>query len=164
MTIIIGYDGSDGAKGAITFAGQYFSGRDANVVTAFEDWPPAVHGNAVQIDDAARAKTEATAEEGAALARQVGIKAEPRTVYAAKKAWRSIIDVADELDAGLIVVGSHGFNGLRPLVLGSVSHQLAHHAHQPVIAVPTPQAVAARRELKKDSVEETTAAGAKAMS
>jgi nucleotide-binding universal stress UspA family protein len=156
VTIIIGYDGSEGAKGAIEFAGEYFSGRDAIVVTAFEDWPPAVHGDAVQTNDAARAKAEATAEEGAALARQAGIEAEPRTVYAAEKAWQSIIDVADELDAGLIVVGSHGFNGLRPLVLGSVSHQLAHHAHQPVIAVPTPEAVAARREQKKAGSKETT--------
>ncbi len=63
MTIIIGYDGSEGAKGAIEFAGEYFSGRDAIVVTAFEDWPPAVQGDAVQIDDPARAKAEATAEE-----------------------------------------------------------------------------------------------------
>jgi len=156
VTIIIGYDGSEGAKGAIEFAGEYFSGRDAIVVTAFEDWPPAVQGDAVQVDDAARAKAEAIAEEGAALAREAGIKAEPHTVYAAEKAWRSIINVADELDAGLIVVGSHGFNGLRPLVLGSVSHQLAHHAHQPVIAVPTPEAVAARREQKKTGNKETT--------
>ena len=146
MTIIIGYDGSEGAKGAIEFDGEYFSGRDAIVVTAFQDWPPAVQGDAVQIDGAAREKAEAAAEEGAALARQAGIKAGPRTVYAGEKAWQSIIDVADELDAGLIVDGSHGFDGLRPLVLGSVSHRLAHHPHQPVIAVPTPEAVAARRE------------------
>ena len=65
-----------------------------------------------------------------------------------EKPWQSIVRLADELDAGLIIVGSHGFNGLRPLVLGSVSHQLAHHAHQPVLAVPTPEAVAARREQK----------------
>jgi len=156
VTIIIGYDGSEGAKGAIEFAGEYFSGGEAIVVTAFEDWPPAVQGDAVQVDDAARAKAEAIAEEGAALAREAGIKAEPHTVYAAEKAWRSIADAADELDAGLIVVGSHGFNGLRPLVLGSVSHQLAHHAHQPVIAVPTPEAVAARREQKKAGNKETT--------
>jgi nucleotide-binding universal stress UspA family protein len=157
VTIIIGYDGSEGAKGAIRFAGEHFSGRDAIVVTAFEDWPPAVQGDAVEVDDAVRAKAEDIAKEGAALALQRGINAEARTVYTAEKAWQSIIRVADEVDAGLIVVGSHGFNGLRPLVLGSVSHQLAHHAHQPVIAVPTPEAVVARREQKKDPAKETTA-------
>ena len=154
--IIIGYDGSAGAKGAIAFAGEYLAGRDAVVVTAYEAWPPAVDGDAVVVDDAARAEAEATAAEGATLAQEVGIGADARAVFAAAKPWQSIIDVADELDAGLIVVGSHGFNGLRPLVLGSVSHQLAHHAHQPVIAVPTPEAVAARRE-QKSSVEQRQA-------
>ena len=152
--IIIGYDGSDGAKHAIAFAGQYFAGRDAVVVTAAEAWPPAVIGDAVRVDAATRAGAEANAAEGAALARAAGIEAESRTVFAAEKPWQSIIAAADELDAGLILVGSHGYNGLRPLVLGSVSHQLAHHAHQPVIAVPTPAAVAARREQKRSAIEE----------
>ena len=154
--IIIGYDGSEGAKGAIAFAGDYFAGRRAVVVTAFEHWPPAVQGDESQVDEQTRAETAAKAEEGAALARAVGIEAEAMTIHASEdKTWQSIIRVADELDAGPIVVGSHGFNGLRPLVLGSVSHQLAHHAHQPVIAVPTPVAVAARREQKQDSANTT---------
>ena len=152
--IVIGYDGSDGARRAIEFAGEYFAGRDAVVVTAFEDWPPAVRGDEVEVDGVTRAKTEATAEDGAALARRAGIAAGAWTVYAAEKPWQSIIKVADELDAGLIVVGSHGLNGLRPLVLGSVSHQLGHHAHQPVIAVPTPEAVAARLQQKTKSASE----------
>ena len=113
--IIIGYDGSEGAKRAVAFGGEYFGGREAIVVTAFE-------GDGVEVDAAARANTEAIAEEGAALARQRRIAAEPRTVYGSEKPWQSIIKVADDLDAGLIIVGSHGFNGLRPLVLGSVSH------------------------------------------
>lgn len=152
--IIIGYDGSDGAKHAISFAGEYFAGREAVVVTATEMWPPAIRGQEAPVDTATRARAEATAVEGVALARAAGIEAEPRAVLAAEKPWRSIIAAADELDAGVIVVGSHGFNGLRPLVLGSVSHQLAHHAHQPVIAVPTAAAIAARREQKQSgSVE-----------
>jgi nucleotide-binding universal stress UspA family protein len=152
--IIIGYDGSEGAKRAIAFAGEYFGGRDAVVLTAVEAGPPAVTGDAVRADAATRAGAEAHAVEGAALARAAGIEAEPQTVFAAEKPWQSIVAAADELDAGLILVGSHGHNGIRPLVLGSVSHQLAHHAHQPVLAVPTPAAVAARREQKRGAIEE----------
>lgn len=155
--ILIGYDGSDGARRAIEFAGQYFANRLAVVVTVFEDWPPAVRGDAASVDAVERRRTQATAEEGAALARGAGLDAEPRTLYVADHAWRAIAAGADELDAGLIVVGSHGFNGVRPLVLGSVSHQLAHHAHQPVLAVPTPEAVAARREQKASATLEHAA-------
>jgi nucleotide-binding universal stress UspA family protein len=147
--IVIGYDGSDGAKLAIEFAGDYFGGRDAIVVTAAEAWPPAVHGDAVGLDERTRAEVEATAAEGASLAHAAGLEAEPRPVVAAERPWQSIIEAADEVDAGVIVVGSHGFNGLKPLVLGSVSHQLSHHAHQPVVAVPTPAAVSARRKQKR---------------
>ena len=86
---------------------------------------------------------------------QLGIKTEARAVYTAEKPWQSIIRVADDLGAGLIALGSRGFDGLRLLVLGSVSHKLAHHAHQPVIAVPTPDAVAARREQKSGTKEHT---------
>lgn len=154
--ILIGYDGSDGAKHAISFAGEYLAGREAVVVTATELWPPAIKGGEAPVDTAARARAEATAAEGVALARAAGIEAEPRAVFSAEKPWQSIIAAADELDAGVIVVGSHGFNGLRPLVLGSVSHQLAHHAHQPVIAVPTAAAIAARREQKQNRGAEHT--------
>lgn len=153
--ILIGYDGSDGARRAIAFAGEYFPGRKAVVVAAAEAWPPAVRGDDIHVDEATRSTVETTAAEGAAVAAQAGLDAEGRAVIAPVKTWQSIIAVADDLDAGVIVVGSHGFNGVRPLVLGSVSHQLAHHAHQPVVAVPTPQAVAARREQKDASGAET---------
>jgi len=156
--IVIGYDGSDGARRAIEYAGEYLRGQRAVVVTAFEDWPPPVSGDSSSVDEAWRSNAEATAAEGAALARSVGFDTEARVAYAAKKPWQAIIDVADELDAGLIVVGSHGFNGLRPLVLGSVSHQLGHHAHQPVLAVPTPEAVAARRNQKTSTSRNENAA------
>jgi len=39
-------------------------------------------------------------------------------------------------NADLIVVGRRGRNGLAELVLGSVSHELTHHARRPVVIVP----------------------------
>jgi len=48
---------------------------------------------------------------------------------------QAIIDVADEQDADLIVVGARGSTGLRRFMLGSVSSKLAHHAPSSVLIV-----------------------------
>lgn len=39
-------------------------------------------------------------------------------------------------DADLVVVGSRGLGGFAELVLGSVSHHLAHHATCPLVIIP----------------------------
>jgi nucleotide-binding universal stress UspA family protein len=67
-----------------------------------------------------------------------GWDAEARLARAQTTEWRAIVDVADEMDAGLIVCGSRGLTGLRGLVLGSVSHAVLQHAGRPVLIAPAP--------------------------
>ena len=46
-----------------------------------------------------------------------------------------IVGLADELDAGLIVLGSRGLGPLRRALMGSVSDSVVRHAHCPVLVV-----------------------------
>ena len=46
-----------------------------------------------------------------------------------------ITALAEEIGAGLIVVGSRGLGGLRRAMLGSVSDAVVRHAHCPVLVV-----------------------------
>jgi nucleotide-binding universal stress UspA family protein len=48
----------------------------------------------------------------------------------------TLIAIASDLQADLIVTGSRGLGGFGELLLGSVSHQLVLHAPMPVVVIP----------------------------
>ena len=51
------------------------------------------------------------------------------------KADTEIVDLAQKISAGLIVVGSRGLSGIRRALIGSVSDSVIRHAHCPVLVV-----------------------------
>jgi len=136
--ILIAYDGSENARYAFGEASELLGhGRSAIVLCV---WEPV---GATAEETAAR-----VAAEGAQLARVAGFDAEARIIRAVSPTWETIVDAADDLDAAAIVLGSQGLRSLRTLVLGSVSHQVVHHAHQPVLVIPSPALVDVRREQR----------------
>ncbi len=48
---------------------------------------------------------------------------------------KEIVKLGEELEAGLIVVGSRGLGGLSRALMGSVSDAVVRHAHCPVLVV-----------------------------
>ena len=46
-----------------------------------------------------------------------------------------IVELGEELDAGLVIVGSRGLGGIRRAQMGSVSDAVLRHAHSPVLVV-----------------------------
>ena len=76
---------------------------------------------------------------GAERAQRAGFAADARSNLAAPT-WEGVVDVADEVDASVIVLGSRGLIGARELLAGSVSHDVAEHAGRPVLIVPPPKA------------------------
>jgi nucleotide-binding universal stress UspA family protein len=62
------------------------------------------------------------------------IKGNPKSV---------IVDEAEKWEADLIVLGSHGYTGLKRMFLGSVSQAVASHAKCSVEIVRTPETAAA---------------------
>jgi nucleotide-binding universal stress UspA family protein len=140
--ILICYDGSDDAERAIDTAAALVGSRHAVVLTVapamtFAEGVAAtssvVPGGA--FEDLNRADALRRAETGATRARRAGFDAEARATIASTT-WQGIVDVADELDATAIVIGSRGLGGLREFARGSVSHDVATHARRPVLIVP----------------------------
>jgi nucleotide-binding universal stress UspA family protein len=136
--IVFAYDGSDLAKLAIDEAGQQLApGRDALALTV---WQPFDIGflpvgglefDAAQIDDVRKA-AELTAAEGASLAEAAGFRAQSVAIEASPS-WKAIAELADDRDASLIVLGSHGRNGVADLLLGSVAGAVAAHSRRSVL-------------------------------
>lgn len=53
-----------------------------------------------------------------------------------KDVAKLVADAADEVEADLIVVGTHGRAGVTSALLGSVARALCHTARRPVLVVP----------------------------
>jgi nucleotide-binding universal stress UspA family protein len=51
------------------------------------------------------------------------------------RTFEEVIKLGDELEAGLLVVGSRGHRGLRRMLVGSHSEDVVHHAHRPILVV-----------------------------
>ena len=63
----------------------------------------------------------------------------------------SIDEIADEVGADLIVVGTRGHSPVAGLLLGSVTQRLLHIASQPILAIPPSAQPATERATTTDS-------------
>ncbi len=48
---------------------------------------------------------------------------------------REVVDLAEEIGAGLVVMGSRGHGEIRRDLMGSVSDSVIRHAHCPVLVI-----------------------------
>jgi nucleotide-binding universal stress UspA family protein len=136
--VLLAYDGSQLAGGAIAEAGRLLSpGRAALVVCVWQPFDvgfvidDAVGLDAKQIPEV-KAAAQRTAQAGAALAQAAGFDAQSLEVEASP-IWTGIVDLAEERDASVIVLGSHGRSGLAGVLTGSVAGAVASHSHRTVL-------------------------------
>lgn len=146
MSTLICYDGSDSAKHALAVAHDTLGHRP---VTLLHVWtgPPAVLADSFStrsaegpsledLDALSRARALELVAEGARIGGELGFTVETRVERSGAAVWRTILDVADELGADLIVTGTHGTTAVQSSVLGSVSNGVVHHSHRPILIVP----------------------------
>ena len=143
--VLFCYDGSDGSKTALTAAAELIKPADAVVLVV---WMPAALQlaragsfvvavpNEGEIDEQEEAIAKKLAEEGAAGARRRGYNASARTAEATESVTKTIDEIAQEIDARLVVCGQRGRGAIGSALLGSVSHALAAHTKRPVLIAP----------------------------
>lgn len=147
--VLLCYDGSANAAGAIAAAGRLLVARRALVLHVLESGRASVFLEAedrkADLENLAAAthfrspvltQAKRAALEGGALATEAGFAAEALVRAVPRGAAKEICRVADERDAIAIVVGARGMSPLASFLLGSVSREVMEHAGRPVLVVP----------------------------
>jgi nucleotide-binding universal stress UspA family protein len=143
-SIVVGTDGSETARKAVQEAIDLAKavGAEVVIVSAYEPVPQArlreearQTPNDLQWMINPREDVDATLEDAADVVREAGLDVE--TFAREGDPADAILDVAEERDADLIVVGNKGMTGARRFLLGSVPNKVSHHAPCSVLIVRT---------------------------
>lgn len=131
---LVGVDGSKGSGHALRWSVSLAEARSARI-RVVRAWQPRVSAVgeldlpflAEQVPEAARAELDE-------LAASLGEAGQIEWTVESGNPSSTLIDAAEGAD--LLVLGTRGLGGFKRLLLGSVSHQCAAHAHVPVAVIP----------------------------
>jgi nucleotide-binding universal stress UspA family protein len=134
-TIVLGYDASPGARGALGEAVALAKEFGDHLVIAFGVAPSSSVGeewkqNVEALEDQARS----LCGDALTAALDAGVDAEVALVP--QRPYAALLSLAEERDARYIVVGGWGESPLRGAILGSTPHKLLHLSERPVLVVP----------------------------
>ena len=143
-SIVVGTDGSSTASEAVRQATELARALGAKVylVSAYEPVPEGrLRDERQQVPDDLqwmvnpREDVEDTLKEGATSLEGQGVEVE--TLAREGDPADAILDVAEEKNADLIVVGNKGMTGAKRFLLGSVPNKVSHHAPCSVMIIRT---------------------------
>jgi len=136
--IVVGTDGSDTAKVAVTAAialAKTFA-QPLHVVSAYQP-----HASSANLPQEYRnsvlphSKVEAVLAAAAGQVKLAGVKV--RTHARLGNAAEAILDIAEDVGADLIVVGNRGIDSKARFVIGNVPSRVVHHAKCSTFVVNT---------------------------
>ena len=141
--ILLAVDGSEEARRAARLATALAEGLDSELhlvhagpMASVYAYPESVIYDTDLQEEVREAARRTAREKLAAEADAVGVTGKAAGTHAPiGRPDAEIVRVAEEIRAGLIVVGSRGLGPIRRAVMGSVSGSVVHHAHCPVLVV-----------------------------
>jgi nucleotide-binding universal stress UspA family protein len=145
-TILLATDGSKEAQLAATTAADLASATNSelhllSVAAGNPDPVYQIHEAGLRYEtyeqalEAVKGATQEVLDEQVRKVREAGGSVIEAHLRIGERRDRAIIHMAEELGAGLIVMGSRGLGGVRRSLMGSVSDSVVRHAHCPVMIV-----------------------------
>ena len=143
-SIVVGTDGSDTANEAVRQATELAStlGAKVHLVSAYEPVPnQRLRAERVEVPKdlewMVNPKEDVNATLRAAASEMEERSLEVETFAREGDPADAILDVAEEQNADLIVVGNKGMSGAKRFLLGSVPNKVSHHAPCSVMIIRT---------------------------
>jgi len=137
--IVVGIDGSEGAKRALRFAAEEATLRNTDLrIVAVWNVPAAYYAGEAMAPSMPTDEFEQSMQATARRQVDESLSAYPdlETHLIVTEGTPAQVLVEKSERAEMLVVGSRGLGGFRGLMLGSVGQQCAHHANCPVVIVP----------------------------
>ena len=138
--VILGFDGSEGARHAVGEAVALARAFDSPLVLAFGYEPPATGGEVADLRKAVEAHGQEVLRAGARLAAEADASVPVEAILVDQRPAESLVDLAAERGARAIVVGLQGMGPIKGAILGSVTYRVLHSAPCPVLVVQAPEA------------------------
>jgi nucleotide-binding universal stress UspA family protein len=132
--IIVGYDGSECAKAAVRKAAEVGKAYGEKVIIAFGYELSPVGGELHDYHAALKELANTRIAEATELAGAEGAEVEAAVIE--QSPARGLVALAEERDARVIVVGTHGESPIKGALLGSTPHKLLQLSDRPVLVVP----------------------------
>jgi universal stress protein A len=135
--ILVPVDFSEHSQKALRYALAFATQFDAEVTLVHiveqmvypGDWmyPP------LAVTDFATEKREQMIERLSALDAGSGVKTQH--IVRLGRAWQEVVEIAREQKIDMIILATHGYTGLKHVLLGSVAEKIVRHAPCPVLSV-----------------------------
>jgi nucleotide-binding universal stress UspA family protein len=137
MTLVVGYDGTDGARASLDEALRLAAdlGTGVHVVFAYErsNLPTEMR----DLDEAVMERATAVLGQASEIAQAAGVAVETEVLQGGVAA--TLLQAAETHDARYIVVGSYGERPLKSALVGSTPSRLLHLSERPVLVVRAPE-------------------------
>jgi len=138
--VVLAVDGSEASKLAAGAAAEISAATDSPVHLMYVmPTEAALYGRHFYAEDVrkslieeAKASARRFLEEEAEGVRSAGGEV-AQTYLGTGRPDEEIVELAEEIDAGMVVLGSRGLGGIRRALMGSVSSSVVHHAHCAVL-------------------------------
>jgi nucleotide-binding universal stress UspA family protein len=137
MTLVVGYDGTDGARAALGEALRLADELGSGVHIVFTYARSQLPTEMRDLDEAVRERAAKVLGHARELAENAGVTSTAEILEGSVA--ETLLAAADGRDARYIVVGSYGERPLKSALVGSTPSRLLHLSERPVLVVRAPE-------------------------